>query len=761
MVPTTPPKNKYNTVPARNTPHRTLRVYDQRAFEDLKFSRDANADDIGAHVPEISLETFFSSYVPRSKAGLKLDDLARKLEDAGFIDQGSWTAFPASKPPKKCSGPGGCENEVYAALDEIVNKIGDIGQAVTGIEPFIYRSIPNSKPRHSLRETDCRPDGAIMLKNSAAGRPSWEDMVVLAEYKKQEDPDEVNKNIKQILFDLSQAMRDDARRNWVRGFTIENLMMRIWYVDRSQVLVSEAFDINTQKRYFIRFFASILFATEAQLGLDPTMKRVTVKELPQYNITVHISKNMTRRFQTIALLSGARADALRGRSTRVWECIEIDEDDKPIGKRHFALKDTWIDKSRQREGSIIEELRSSKHVKDDKVRKTLDRMLLTVACHGDVLMDGKSTATKLQSARTNISTKFLLKKPKSNEEKTQEKVQKAMTDIGSPNIAPAPSLPTFVYEQKVRYRCVFQEVGRCLDDQSSLHNVFKVIGEVVEALNALHKAGWVHRDISSTNILVVNGMAKLADLEYAKKHDAKTCHPVRSGMPFFTAVEVATGEYLFEGSEPELDSQSDNSLSPIQKALGSFQHFLAGARTYSGKLPILKKSALRLVYRPLHDLESLWWVAVYFVVNREVGSVGGKRPCAVSAESAKNQESLASNLLRNQGYRGLTLTVTGKFEKAIQESLHPSILPAAAGLVGLRDKLVEEYRHAERDILKIDFFKMVEHGDLHWHFQNSFYAAAAELLGNDVGIYRYNAPDLKRKLEQTATSSPSKRATRH
>ena len=33
----------------------------------------------------------------------------------------------------------------------------------------------------------------------------------------------------------------------------------------------------------------------------------------------------------------------------------------------------------------------------------------------------------------------------------------------------------------------------------------------------LHRAGWVHRDISVGNILVVDGVGKLSDLEYAKK----------------------------------------------------------------------------------------------------------------------------------------------------------------------------------------------------------------------------------------------------
>ncbi len=45
----------------------------------------------------------------------------------------------------------------------------------------------------------------------------------------------------------------------------------------------------------------------------------------------------------------------------------------------------------------------------------------------------------------------------------------------------------------------------------------------------MHECGWVHRDISITNILVdEQGIAKLADLEYAKRMDDTKSHRVRT-----------------------------------------------------------------------------------------------------------------------------------------------------------------------------------------------------------------------------------------
>ena len=44
----------------------------------------------------------------------------------------------------------------------------------------------------------------------------------------------------------------------------------------------------------------------------------------------------------------------------------------------------------------------------------------------------------------------------------------------------------------------------------------------------MHKYGWVHRDVSSGNILVVDGVVKISDLEYAKKMEDETSHNGRS-----------------------------------------------------------------------------------------------------------------------------------------------------------------------------------------------------------------------------------------
>ncbi len=57
----------------------------------------------------------------------------------------------------------------------------------------------------------------------------------------------------------------------------------------------------------------------------------------------------------------------------------------------------------------------------------------------------------------------------------------------------------------------------------------------------MHECGWVHRDISITNILVDDqGLAKLADVEYAKRIDDLNSHSVRTVRLYPPVIDLPT-----------------------------------------------------------------------------------------------------------------------------------------------------------------------------------------------------------------------------
>ena len=48
-----------------------------------------------------------------------------------------------------------------------------------------------------------------------------------------------------MLWSMSHMMREDARRRFVIGFTIEKSNMRFWFCSRSDVFMSEGFNMLT------------------------------------------------------------------------------------------------------------------------------------------------------------------------------------------------------------------------------------------------------------------------------------------------------------------------------------------------------------------------------------------------------------------------------------------------------------------------------------------------------------------------------------
>jgi len=114
----------------------------------------------------------------------------------------------------------------------------------------------------------------------------------------------------------------------------------------------------------------------------------------------------------------------------------------------------------------------------------------------------------------------------------------------------------------------------------------------------MHDLGYVHRDISAGNVLLVpQGESSshapkrgvLADLEYAiKLGTTLPAHDVRTGTPFFMACEVAAHQYLA---------------------------FDRNARD------ILHWQLPPFYYNRLHDIESFWWLCMwcvtYFCVNED------------------------------------------------------------------------------------------------------------------------------------------------
>ncbi|PSS18947.1 hypothetical protein PHLCEN_2v3163 [Hermanssonia centrifuga] len=448
-----------------------------------------------------------------------------------------------------------------------------------------------------------------------------------------------------------------------------------------------------------------MFAEAHQLGWDPTMKSLADGRI---EIAVQSGNDGEALYRTINLLSDIGSADLIGRGTRVWKAVKMvngEEFGEPV-----ALKDSWVDYSRKREGAIHERIRES--ILATAQAELFTRHFLTVECYGDVLVLDEQDRTRPPQDHSLSS---------------------------SPELA-LTSIHTSEYHQ-VHHRIVFKEVGLPLSKVTSLLEVFNALGDVVDGLRCLHECGWVHRDISTGNVVIVDGIAKITDLEYATSDD-ETVKVGKTGTIFFRPVEVDGPSYMFL-PPPKLPppsrpidrkarmarwaaSYDDPSLPPPALRKRS-------PRQEEPKAPrISKYGNLVFRYNPLHDLESVWWMAVYFVFNREVDIDDD----GVDTETRRmeSQRQFARELFY-QAIPRLRVMASEAFFGSHLDCLHPSIAPIGEILEDARIELVAGYRRAEEDIQTIG--RHAANG-LHAEFKQQFLIIANQLRMNDLPLRRFN-----------------------
>lgn len=321
------------------------------------------------------------------------------------------------------------------------------------------------------------------------------------------------------------------------------------------------------------------------MGWDPTMicdwdSDSNVE--PQYKIKVQSadSPSTVKWYRTIKLVSAVGAEAIRGRGTRVWRVREILEDGT-LSKAVSILKDVWADSDRMFEADMIQEIKKDAETLAPSDKDALVPCLLTPAIAGPVIRsDGTIDATvdgrrrdrwyKPEQPRfrlTQVSatpsptpsvkvSKVASQKRKSVKSTKSSRGRRSGTRAGSKRVVGDPrdaaaqeQSSSIVYGRKIHYRIVFKEDCEVLHEITSLERVVYALTKACAgtslmtvlnyadsgiscfaALQSLHMLGWVHRDISSGNILLIKNQVKIADFEYAKKLDlpGKVCHDIRT-----------------------------------------------------------------------------------------------------------------------------------------------------------------------------------------------------------------------------------------
>ncbi|KAJ8072300.1 hypothetical protein PM082_015859 [Marasmius tenuissimus] len=418
-----------------------------------------------------------------------------------------------------------------------------------------------------------------------------EDNVVNARFNKYENSSDVNENSREIVQNAAHMLYSDARRRFRFGLSVDNCQTRFWYFSRAVWYVTARFDFIQAPQPLIQFILALSFASEEEMGYDPTVRRLEFEGAWVYDYQVVDADGKEAWFRTKQRLYDYRWTQILGQGLRVWEAHVLDASGFPIEdvvdgnrvRRTVVLKDYWLPLEAPLEsdtqGRIIAGALSARGLEatqDEELRKYFMTILHDVVVQVE---EGKRLA-----GRDYISSEAL-------DGNLWIDTYAYIT----------PEVDVCVYKLRKHCRTVFKEVGLRLDDISDQQVFVDCLVDSLEALKILYDAKWVHRDISVGNLLrcyhkpdgALEGtyVCKITDLECAQPflveqgQDANR-RDDKIGTPAFMATEIHHGDYRFRNCD----------------GISSFE--------------ILETSHQDLVQLPfhynyIHDMEGIFWIFMW------------------------------------------------------------------------------------------------------------------------------------------------------
>ena len=158
------------------------------------------------------------------------------------------------------------------------------------------------------------------------------------------------------------------------------------------------------------------------------------------------------------------------------------------------------------------------------------------------------------------------------------------------------------------------------------------------------------------------------------------------------AVEVDLQDYEFIPPRP---------LAEVLAEVDAFNEELA---LHPFDMPPERKVHPNFLHNPIHDLESLWWIAVYFVLQNE--AVRGKLalPAHFNAPwDSDLQLDYAKKLFSDTSERRLVMKGNGRFMERVRQVVHPSMRGFAHSLEALRRELARAYCEVEKNVDARDY----------------------------------------------------------
>ncbi|KAF9783769.1 hypothetical protein BJ322DRAFT_1066990 [Thelephora terrestris] len=657
--------------------HEHLTVSKSFRAANLQQARSILADEV-PYLLCLPLKEMWISY-PVDESDLK--KAKKSLIQQGLLsDEQKWSPTVIREENFNSRINGSNETRVFQVFSHIFNVImSSLASGDKQMPGCVDRMVhAGSIEPKSDRQSSHRPDAFLIAHSQTSPKPTesemrWRDVTCPFEYKFG-NGDATDNDVK-ALWSLHHIMRSDPRRIFSFGVTVRGTAFTIWLLCRAAPFLFDPFDWFKDPDSLIRFFVLLATSSATDLGFDTTIKRVGPGD---FNLQYDIEGS---KYNFSRLLYDIGADAPCGRGTWVFE-VKIEGENEAR-----VLKDCWVEnrEGKQMEHEIVAGIRETmKH--DD-----FHRHFVNICGHLKTETSGwfREFCNILNEGTFEAKDNFrpqalILIRPNSKSiydpMSTGGSVpnQNRHPDMLAPTTRPAPEVPP---HSRFRYQVVYQEEGTTLYGVTSLEKAFKYLGQTVDAAQCLHEAGWVHRDLSPGNVIVVGDVAKISDLEFAKKRAARDLETLTrsDGLPKLNASDTRTGTLLFTAIEVQLGAYEFRQ--PGKKPLRP----LDGGSSTDHRI---------FLYNPLHDYESIWWMAVWFVFNSKIDLNGSTRSASDSL-----QETLHKN-------RSGTFRSPGLFQQACKR-LPAELEDICLWLDWMRETLCSAYHEFEMTFDGSDMLSVV------------------------------------------------------
>ncbi|KAF7799164.1 hypothetical protein EIP86_010395 [Pleurotus ostreatoroseus] len=492
------------------------------------------------------------------------------------------------------------------------------------------------------------------------------------------------------------------------------------YQDRSDTTLPDAFFTEGGERAWKNVAVCGEYKKEStpehvkDLGWDENMK--PLPDGSNFDITIR-SAGQDRTYRTQKMLADRGSRYLLGKATRVWKAVRL-EDGAETGSL-VALKDCWVDPSRTREGEILRRIRHNILSASPGDEDLVVRLFPAFEWDGDVLTgDDKST----------LDLTCVLSETKTSADVTEDQEQS-----GSPRPTKAASTAALVH-----YRLVVSPASdRPVEHETSVSTIYNTLAHAA--------GGWVHRDISTGNITLDEKRARLVDFELAKQESDED--NLNIGTVWFKAYEVEAQSYLFRPPpirtprEPRLFSRrrrpklTEGGDLPDPEAPDAEVPKDSPAENQKTQDDVPLFVPVR--YNPLHDLESLLWVAIYFLLKREICDPPEQSETdETQVWDRERQRKYADEAFTDDDTRFNIMVTTNLHTDAV-DVIHPAMYPVLVELCSLRQALAERYTEVEEDPRSIPYDCAK---GLHTVFMTGFFQISDDPQVRDLKLRPLSAP---------------------